>query len=992
MPSAPAKLSWHARIRERFVHLSIRHQLWALFGLFLLAGFSVLVIDEIAQYRARASLLELKDDSLVRMRRLKAVSDGYGLGVVDTTFRVRNGLQSWADGVSTLDATRERIDRHWNALQAMPRAPAQQQLFEQVLQARADADAATARLRRILVARDAGALATFADTALYPAIDPMTTRIQALSDLAMVEADALVRADLARNRRVSVSRIGLSLLTLLAVVLIGRVVLRNAYRGIESLSFLVRRMRAHDYTAQPRFQPRGELGTVMEGLVEMRRDVLAFETELTEQLARNETTRAELARRDRFQRSLLDAAQVAIFAIDARGAWSVFNPFAERLLGRRAGDMLGKVVRYGGAAQPDDSPLLLDPEQIESTCAKLSARLGREVPTDWRALVELAELEQPPAEATLRHRDGHPIPVLLALSPFDDDQGERAGVIAVAADLSAIKQLQSELRDSEARAQAANHAKSAFLAAMSHEIRTPMIGVTGMVEVLAHTRLDADQRHALNIIQHSSQSLLQIIGDILDFSKIEAGRLDLAPEPVRLPALVRSTVANYSGAASSKGLALECRIDERLAAAHLADPLRLRQILGNFLSNAIKFTDDGRVEVALEWRGEVEPTGATTPGRERVRLRVRDSGIGVSAEAQARLFEPFSQAEGDTTRRFGGTGLGLAICRRLAELMGGEVRMDSAVGEGTTLALELVLPRAHAGEVAVEAADDTTPAAFAPRRLPDIEQAVRERSLVLLVDDHPTNRLVIARQLALAGYASESADDGSEGLQRWRSGRYALLLSDVHMPGLDGYQLAAAIREEEARGGLPRTPIVALTASALKGEAERCIGAGMDDYLAKPVSVATLQVCLQRWLPHTGAGGDGGNRDRDREPAIDPTSAPGLPQLHHPPALDGETLDALTGGDRTEAGLLLADFLGSTAMDLGELDRAVRHGDNAATTRQAHKIKGAARLVGAIELAEAAAALEAATRDDPTAPAAALAADVHTAATRLRLYVAELYP
>ena len=987
MPSAPAKLPWHARVRERFVQLSIRRQLWTLFGLFLLAGFSVLVIDEIAQHRARASLLQLKDDSLLRVRRLNAVSDGYGLGVVDTTFRVRNGLQSWSEGVSTIDAARERIDRHWDALQAMPRAPAQQKLFDEVRRARTDADAATARLRRILAERDAAELAVFADTTLYPAIDPVTTRIQALSDLAMVEADALVQADLERNRRISVLRIGLSLLTLLAVMLIGRSVLRNAYRGIESLSFLVRRMRAHDYTAQPRFQPRGELGTVMEGLVEMRRDVLAFETELTEQLARNETTRAELARSNRFQRSLLDAAQVAIFAIDARGAWTVFNPFAERLLGRRAEEMLGKVVRYGGAVQPHDSPLLLDPAQIESTCARLSARLGREVPRDWRALVELAELRQPPAEATLRHRDGHPIPVLLALSPFDDDQGERAGVIAVAADLSAIKQLQSELRDSEARAQAANHAKSAFLAAMSHEIRTPMIGVTGMVEVLAHTPLDPDQRRALNIIQHSSQTLLQIIGDILDFSKIEAGRLDLAPEPVRLPALVRSTVANYSGAASSKGLALECRIDERLAAAHVADPLRLRQILGNFLSNAIKFTDDGRVEVGLEWRGEVEPAGATTHGRERVRLQVRDSGIGVSAEAQAKLFEPFSQAEGDTTRRFGGTGLGLAICRRLAELMGGEVGMDSTVGEGTTLQLELVLPRARVDDVAVEAADATAPPRFAPRRLPATEQAVRERSLVLLVDDHPTNRMVIARQLALAGYASEVAEDGRQGLERWRSGRYALLLSDVHMPGLDGYQLAAAIRAEEARDHLPRTPIVALTASALKGEAERCIGAGMDDYLAKPVSVAALQACLQRWLPHTGDGGD--NND---EPAIDAAAVPSPLQPQRPPALDDETLVVLTGGDRGEARLLLADFLASTAIDLVELDRAVADGDGDATARQAHKIKGAARLVGAGELAEAAAALEARTRDAPAAPANALAAHVHAAAARLRRYVAERYP
>src|SRR5690606_28138851 len=261
------------------------------------------------------------------------------------------------------------------------------------------------------------------------------------------------------------------------------------------------------------------------------------------------------------------------------------------------------------------------------------------------------------------------------------------------------------------------------------------------------------------------------------------------------------------------------------------------------------------------------------------------------------------------------------------------VRMDSTPGQGTTMRLELRLPRARAEDVVVDPHADAAPIEFAPRRLPGIAQAEREGSLVLLVDDHPTNRLVIARQLALAGYASESAEDGDEGLQRWRSGRYGLLLSDVHMPRLDGYQLARAIRGEEARGGLARTPVVALTASALKGEAERCLGAGMDDYLAKPVSVPVLQACLQRWLPHTaGAGTDTGAPDAAAGPAVDTT-----PQ--DAPALDDHTLDALTGGDPAEARLLLEDFLASTRQDLAELDDALAAGDAAGLARQAHKVK-----------------------------------------------------
>jgi CheY-like chemotaxis protein len=321
---------------------------------------------------------------------------------------------------------------------------------------------------------------------------------------------------------------------------------------------------------------------------------------------------------------------------------------------------------------------------------------------------------------------------------------------------------------------------------------------------------------------------------------------------VNLAAVLRSTVANYTGAASSKGLTLTCEIDERIAPAHRADALRLRQIIGNFLSNAIKFTAEGGVEVALEWRGSVPADAAHPLGADLLSFRVTDTGIGISAEAQRRLFQPFAQAESDTTRRYGGTGLGLAICTRLAELMGGVVTMDSVPQIGTTLRMAITLARAPQADLPVaDALPAGQAAAFSPRRLPTLAEAERERSLVLLVDDHPTNRMVIARQLALVGYASEAVEDGMQALARWRTGRYAVLLSDVHMPRMDGYALAGHIRKEEQQRGLTRTPIIALTASALKGEAERCLAAGMDDYLAKPVAIATLAAMLQRWLPHT---------------------------------------------------------------------------------------------------------------------------------------------
>lgn len=966
-------------MRLRSFSLGMRHQLWGLFGLLLFAGATVLVIDEMLQMDTRTSLEQMRDNSLRRLRALKAVSDGYGLDVVDTTFRVRNNLMTWEKGVQTLDAAQDKIDRSWVALKTMPRSGEQQVLFEQVSHARTRAHAAMATLRGILVRRDIKALGHFADTELYPAIDPVTTRMEALSNLAMLNSERMVRAEIERGKRASRLRIGLSLVALLLAGLLARHILRNAYKGVEALTQLARDMRKHNPDEpMPAFRPRGELGDVMDAFVDMRRDVMRYESDLTGQLAVNEGVRAELERRGEFQRSLLNAAQVAILAMDGHGRWIMFNPFAERLLGWEASEIIGRVPRYGSAPQPDDSPMLVPPSEVERIVAALGRQRSTEVPADWRAMYLLAELDRPPHEAVLVHRDGRLVPVVLALASFKDEAGRPGGLIAVATDLTERKRLEEALRESEARAQEANLAKSAFLAAMSHEIRTPMVGVTGMVEILAHTQLDGDQRRALNVIQSSAESLLQIIGDILDFSKIEAGRLELAPSPVDLRRVVRMTVANFTGSASSKGLALSCTIDDRVAPAYRADGLRVRQILANFLSNAIKFTESGRVEAALEWRESAPGAGAL--GGDRLRIRVTDTGIGVSEEQQARLFQPFSQVDADTTRRFGGTGLGLAISRRLAELMGGKVTMDSAPGQGTTMHFDLVLPHAPEAEVPTESAQPAT-AKLAPRKLPTLAQAQAEHSLVLLVDDHPTNRAVIARQLALAGYASESAEDGEQGLARWRTGRYALVLTDVHMPRLDGYQLTRAIREEEARDHRAHTPVIALTASALKGEAERCLAAGMDDYLAKPVGIPSLATMLARWLPHTQA-----------TPAMTVDLAAMLPQAERPPPIDAQVLSGLVHGDAVETRALLDDFLASTHADLATLQAARTAGDLPGVTREAHKIKGAARSIGAGELGHAAEALETAGRAQEAAAVPALAADLATAVHRLALWAEARWP
>ena len=963
----------------------IRHQLWGLFGLFLLTGALVLVLDEAGQYSARRSMIAMKDDVLDGMRRIRRLSDAYSRDVVDTTFKARNSLVEWKDALATVEQAQVTIDAEWQALQASEFAGVDDRaLLQQALQARARADAAVDTLRHALRAEDVRALGRFADGELYPAVDPLTDRLQMLAERGQFRADALVQREIVRGKWLSRSRLVLSLLCLALVVVVGRRVLRNGYRGVESLTELSRKMAQHDYTAQPHYRPTGELGEVLDSFLQMRSHVQRIETQLKDQLASNDRVRIALERREHFQRLLLEAAQTAILAVDEDGTFSQVNPFAEQMLGWPAGSLLGR----------EKMDAILDADALLALSRHLSEAYGQPVAADWTALRALAQHREPPREFVLRHQRGRTLPVLLALSAMRDDTGAMVGLLAVATDLTALKRLERALRDSEARARDASQAKSAFLAAMSHEIRTPMIGVTGMIEVLSHTRLDVEQRRSLNVIQASAETLLRIIGDILDFSKIEAGRMEIEPVPTSLPELMRSVVANYAGSASSKGLSLTCDVDPRVVPAHYADPVRVRQVIGNFLSNAIKFTERGSVTAALELRRHDPDDGAM--GSDALVLRVTDTGIGISEQAQARLFQPFSQAEADTTRRFGGTGLGLAISRRIGELMGGEVQMESVPGIGTSMRLAVKLHRAPPEELPETAGPGRQVAGFSPRRLPTLQEAERERSLVLLVDDHATNRQVIQRQLALAGYASETAEDGVEGLERWRSGRYALLLSDVHMPRMDGYQLARAIREEEARRDLPRIPIVALTASALKGEAERCLDAGMDDYMAKPVGVPTLGACLQRWLPHTAASQPmpalQGDAIQAANNAQVEAMAAGLPQLAHPPALDPAVLAELTAGDLAETRVLLADFMTSTGDDLATLEHLRGNGDLQGMTRQAHKIKGAARLVGAQELAEAAALLEAAGRSGEWASVLPLSVDVATAVERLRLDVAERYP
>ncbi|MBV8679253.1 MAG: response regulator, partial [Aquitalea sp.] len=386
-------------------------------------------------------------------------------------------------------------------------------------------------------------------------------------------------------------------------------------------------------------------------------------------------------------------------------------------------------------------------------------------------------------EIECKTSNGASIWVLFEGMSLIADQPEKGSILACI-DISERKHVERELLEARDQANAANKAKSAFLATMSHEIRTPMNGVLGLLELLAMTPLDQEQKDSVDTIQESARTLLRLIDDILDFSKIEAEKLEVVITPTALRPLLEQVHTLYSQAVERKGLEFILDIDPQVATVVMIDPLRVRQILQNFVSNAVKFTTHG--QIALRVRVLEEEDSSQT-----LRFEVQDSGIGINAEGLAKLFQPFSQAESDTARRFGGTGLGLTICRRLGNLMGGEVTLESEVGQGSCASLLLVVTVANPQELEETAQQlPHGPASLVGNQ----DQAALP---ILLAEDNPTNRKLATRQLEKLGYRVELAEDGAEAYAKWQNGHYSLLLTDCQMPNTDGYQLARLIRNFE---------------------------------------------------------------------------------------------------------------------------------------------------------------------------------------------------
>ena len=651
-------------------------------------------------------------------------------------------------------------------------------------------------------------------------------------------------------------------------------------------------------------------------------------------------------------RLLTDAAPIGIFQVDAEGRSVYSNPRWSELTGipmeEARGQAWASVVETGGR-KGQILPLPPNPSDAPEICQRF-------------------EISSPHGPKRI---------ILMTTQPIPDPDGGHMGWVGTVADVTAEVDAETAMSYARDQANEASQIKSDFLANMSHEIRTPMNGVIGMVDLLLETDLDDQQRGYARIVRDSGVAMLDIIGDILDFSKVEAGKLEIENLEYDVRGTLSDLVDLLEGPCNDKDLTLESDIHDSVPATVVGDAGRVRQVLTNLIGNAIKFTHSGRIAVTASRVYDDDP-GVL------LRFSVTDSGVGIAEGDLETIFQPFTQAARSTFREYGGTGLGLAISGRLIALMGGDRGVTSRLGIGSTFwftvrvgtptsaVADLIAPDRtldaerplHHEPLAVAASDSqpSTPSADPP-------------PMILLAEDGEVNRKVATAMLEKLGYGVDVVVDGRKAVEAALNTSYRAILMDCQMPGLDGYEATAEIRRRQ--GASDRTPIIALTAGAMESDRDRCIAAGMNDHLSKPLRLKALEDLLRRWVPdgrrHTV---DLGQVNETQRSVVRGTDGE-RPSILDPVILDRlETLGGTTGSNLiTEVAAL---FVSDSDARLSALRQALEADDGETIAMAAHTLGGAGANLGATELASLCATLENEwTASDPAARESMFAAICH---------------
>lgn len=551
----------------------------------------------------------------------------------------------------------------------------------------------------------------------------------------------------------------------------------------------------------------------------------------------------------------------------------------------------------------------------------------------------------PNEEYTLQRKDGTTFPVIMRSTPITK-RGRIIGGRSLLINITRMEKAKEALEATKEKAEAANQAKSEFLANMSHEIRTPLNGIIGMSELLSGTDLTQKQRDYLSLLKTSGKALMFLINDILDFSKIEAGKLDLEEIPLTIEEVIAEVAQIFKDQIKEKEIDLVVNIDNSIPRDLAGDPQRLRQVLVNLVSNAVKFTEQGSIQITAEARH-------TETDHTEVLFRIADTGIGIDADIQNTLFTAFTQADGSTTRRYGGTGLGLAISKHIVNMMVGTIWLESELGCGSTFSFTVCLKNF----VNTAAIDQDTPAGnYQPQggEFQDIN--------LLLVEDSLINQRVAFEMLRAAGLKVQTALNGKEALAQLGKRDFDIVLMDVQMPEMDGLEATRHIREKLK---LPQIPIIAMTAHAMKGDRQKCLAAGMNDYVAKPIDPKQLFDALRRNLEIETSDSRALN-ELDNKTIDNPERIPGIP-------VPAEVLNVEEGLERLGGDLqlyltIIEEFRSHHADSCGQFKALITAGDYEEAARVAHTLKGASGSIAAVKVAKLSAVLEQACLDkDPEA-------------------------